>query len=367
MNRAFSLYIDGLRAGAALIVLLSHFAYLRFTDGRYIWIRDYYLGSDAVVIFFVLSGFVIAFCAQNKKTTLGSFVFARATRFFSVALPALLIGYVLDSLGAAMFPQFYAGQFYNPIALWTQLASGLSFSNEWTGLAVRLGSNGPYWSLSYEVAYYALFAVVFFLSGLKRWLLLTPMCILFGVNVLLLLPCWLMGVWVYLRLNAAARLSGSTALLMAVVPLLIYISLQAGDIRHHLTSFMLTFLSPGQIHDLRFSDAPIWDFILACLTAVHLLGTYGLLQHRAPMEAGVARSIRYIASSSFSIYLFHYPLLQFLKPLTLTVTQSPASDIILLGVTLIICLAFAAIFERTLKQQRKFAKRLIRSVSAPSH
>ncbi|WP_342075407.1 acyltransferase [Yoonia sp. SS1-5] len=357
MNRGFSVYIDGIRAAAALVVLLSHFAYPRFTDGRYIWIRDLYLGSDAVVIFFVLSGFVITYCAKTKETALGSFAFARASRFLSVAIPAVLIGFALDNLGASMFPEFYAGQFYNPLAFWEQLAFGLTFANEWTGLATRLGTNGPYWSLSYEAAYYALFAVFFFLSGAVRWLLIAAMCVLFGVNVLLLMPCWLMGVYLYWRIGTSGLVAKPLAVVMAVLPPVIYIALLMSDVRADLTDFMRGFLSPAQYHGLRFSDAPVWDFMLACLTVIHLLGVHALCKADG-VETGSARIVRYLASCSFTIYLFHYPLLQFLKPWLASFADLPASDLILLGATLVICLGLAAVFERTLKQQRQFVRRL---------
>ena len=40
MSRGLSLYLDALRTFAALIVFLSHFAYVRFTEGRYLLIRE---------------------------------------------------------------------------------------------------------------------------------------------------------------------------------------------------------------------------------------------------------------------------------------------------------------------------------------
>ena len=70
MTQRFSLYLDFLRFSAAMIVFLSHFAYPRFTDGTYSFIRDLNLGSDAVVFFFVLSGLVIAYTADTKDKTL---------------------------------------------------------------------------------------------------------------------------------------------------------------------------------------------------------------------------------------------------------------------------------------------------------
>src|SRR5690348_1377346 len=157
MNRAFSTYLDAVRFLAAFTVLLSHWAYERFTGGTFIGIRDYNLGSDAVVIFFVLSGLVIAYTASSKDRTAQAFTFSRATRIISVALPALALTFLLDRLGAHLDPAAYDGWWYQPRGALDMLWQGLSFSSEWHVPGVRLGTNGPYWSLSYEVAYYLLF------------------------------------------------------------------------------------------------------------------------------------------------------------------------------------------------------------------
>ena len=159
MTQGFSIYLNLLRFFAAFLVLFSHFAYPRFTGGRWIWVRDLNLGSDAVIVFFVLSGFVIALVADQKKTGFEGFAFDRLTRLMSVALPALVLGFVLDRTGAQISAQTYDNWFYNPLSFTEQMIRGLTFSNEWSGLATRLGTNGPYWSLSYEAAFYALFAV----------------------------------------------------------------------------------------------------------------------------------------------------------------------------------------------------------------
>ena len=76
MTRGFSIYLDIIRFLAALVVLASHIGYYRFTQGNMQWIRDLNLGSDAVVLFFVLSGFVIAYTtfARNR----GAAVYAEA-------------------------------------------------------------------------------------------------------------------------------------------------------------------------------------------------------------------------------------------------------------------------------------------------
>ncbi|KPQ22409.1 MAG: two component transcriptional regulator, LuxR family, partial [Porphyrobacter sp. HL-46] len=83
----------------SLDFLLSHAGYPRFTEGRWLWVRELNFGSDAVIVFFVLSGLVIAHVAQEKPGGIGRFAFDRATRLMSVALPALVLGFALDRLG----------------------------------------------------------------------------------------------------------------------------------------------------------------------------------------------------------------------------------------------------------------------------
>jgi peptidoglycan/LPS O-acetylase OafA/YrhL len=126
-----STYLDLLRFAAAMIVLLSHLAYTRFTDGAYLAIREFNLGSDAVVVFFVLSGFVIAHTAKAKDGTIGQYFFNRATRIYSVAIPAILLTFILDRNGSAFNHQAYNGWWYNPASLGEMLWMGTTFCSEW--------------------------------------------------------------------------------------------------------------------------------------------------------------------------------------------------------------------------------------------
>lgn len=360
MTPGFSLHLDALRAAAAIIVVLSHWAYPRFTDGQYLWIRELNLGSDAVVIFFVLSGFVIAFCAHQKDRSIGAFGFARLTRLMSVALPALLLGYVLDRTGSTTFDSFYEGRYFNPIGLPEQLLRGLSFSNEWGGMEVRLGSNGPYWSLSYEAAYYLLFAVFFYIQGAGKWLLLATLLFLFGINIVLLLPCWAMGVWLYHACKDPKPIARRTALYLAIGPVLLY----AFALARGLPGMMQMDLWAYNLgHNLRFSNEFTWNWLIAVLTTAHLYGVYHLTKDRLTVQSRFAPVVRYLAAGSFSIYLVHYPVLQFLKPALFADRTGFGSDAALLLMTLAICLAFAAVFERTLRRQRAAIDLLFRRPS----
>jgi len=218
MTPRFSLYLDAVRLSAALVVLLSHFAYVRFTRGDYLIIRELNLGSDAVVLFFVLSGLVIAFTVDRKDRAPGRYAFNRLTRLYSVVLPALALTFLFDGIGRAISPADYDGFWYNGVAPWEQAIRGVLINTEWVGEPIRIGSNGPFWSLSYEAAYYGLFGIAIFTRGLVRALALAIVALVAGPAIILLLPVWLMGVVVYQHLKSAGDCPSSRLWAMAVAP-----------------------------------------------------------------------------------------------------------------------------------------------------
>ena len=58
------------------------------------------LGNDAVMVFFVLSGFVIAYVADKKERTPRDYFVSRFARLYSVVVPALLLTAIADFLGS---------------------------------------------------------------------------------------------------------------------------------------------------------------------------------------------------------------------------------------------------------------------------
>lgn len=363
MTRPFSLYLDFLRITAAFVVLLSHYAYPRYTDGSYLIIRDLNLGSDAVVLFFVLSGLVIAYAAQERDRGPQRFFFNRATRMYSVALPALVIGYLMDMTGARINPQAYAGWWYNPMSLGETLFYGLSFSSEWVfAWGARLGTNGPYWSLSYEVAYYLIFGAALFLQGIKRILAVTALCVVVGLNVLLLLPVWLMGVWLWkLIKTGAVKINHSAAWVLMLAPLVLYCLCLSLGAPGMLLAAMGT--ATGLEVDVyravtRFSDEFVWNTFVGALAFVHLLGVWGLAKTWQASGGAVERSVRWLAGASFSLYLVHYPVLQFVNSVVPLGPSGPVRDVALLALVIALCLLFARLFERPLPQLRKAVRAL---------
>lgn len=353
MTLGFSSYLDALRFLAALIVFMSHLAYQRFTGGSLQGVRDLDIGSDAVVLFFVLSGLVIAFAAERDGTG-WRFAFARITRLYSVVLPALGITLILDHAGRALDPQSYIGWWYSPISVAEMLWRGLSFSNQWLGSPVRLGSNGPLWSLSYEAGYYLLFGVALFCKGSLRPVLLSTVLLIVGPAVILLLPAWLAGVLTWRILRTGQRMSCRVAVFSAGFFPVFYVLGHMLGLPWILTEYSLVAADlVGFDGPLGFSHRFLWHNALAFVFGLHLLGMASLLAGRGRNDADYA--IRWLAGGSFTIYVLHYPLLQFLHVvLPGDLSGRPAA---LTSLAMLACFGVAQITERRLPTLRKMLQR----------
>jgi len=361
MSPRLSYHLDLLRFIAAFIVLLSHFAYERFTQGYYAFIRDYNLGSDAVVVFFVLSGFVISFAAIEKDKTAGRFAFSRMTRLYSVAIPALILTLFCDKLGMIIKPEMYSNvPFYAAQPMGTYWLNGLAFSTQWTGNDIRLGTNGPYWSLSYEAAYYMLFAILMFGRGIARIVMLALTVFIVGLKVLVLLPAWAMGAGIYFLLQ---RSKGSKRDLyiyqaMMILPFIVYILCLGVGVPQFFYILSSLLLTPEILTSLHYSNEFLWNALIGCLFSIHLLGA-GLWMKSKVGKPSFRRQVKWLAGASFSLYLMHYPVLTLAKVSIPTTGLVFLDHIILLIVTIVVCFIFAEFFERPLYKFRNWIKTLL--------
>lgn len=353
----FSYHLDLWRFVAAFIVLLSHYAYPRFTEGYSSFIREYNMGSDAVVVFFVLSGFVISFAALEKDKTASRFAFNRLTRLYSVAIPTLLLALFLDNWGSQIDPSFYQPPYYQAQSLGDYWLKGLTFSTEWTGEGMRLGSNGPFWSLSYEAAYYFIFAIMCFMRGATRLIALALTIFIVGLKVMLLLPAWAMGVGIYFLLRRLKTHALSPALLwtMMITPLLVYGLCQMIDVPQVLYSFCQIFITAETLSSLRLSNEFLWNAVIGLMFSVHLLGAALWMQQRREAPRSY-RMVKWLAGASFSLYLVHYPVLSFFEVALPSTGLLLLDHALLLVVTVISCFLFAEAFERPLYKYRKWAQ-----------
>lgn len=359
MPRGFSVWLDLIRIGAALTVVLGHMAHPRFTRGDYNVLREWTVAPDAVVVFFVISGLVIAYAA-DRDGNLKTYAFNRLSRIYTVLVPALFLTLAFDAIGAGIRGDGQSVPYDPSQPIGVVLFRGLTLSIEWTGMLdpVRLGTNAALWSLSYEVAYYALFGIALFLSGPLRIVLILIVALIVGLPVLALLPTWLIGILVWRRIRSGAGLPPHQALALAIgAPVMIVLAKLAGLHVFFATATLQAFASLGAIPYLGYSDKLLWNTVLAGFIALHLLGVASLFRTtEINPRSRTVRAIRWAAGGSFSLYVVHFPVLYLLN--AVLPKSLPLHDLWLLGLTLAICFGFAALFERPLKTYRALLRRL---------
>lgn len=289
------------------MVLMTHASYTRF-QGE--WLSPFAgFGNDAVMIFFVLSGYVIAYVATQREREWNRFVVARLARLWSVALPAILITYLLDAAGSYLWPDLYEGWWNQDSFPLLRMLICAFFMNELWFESVRLFTNGPYWSLGYEFWYYAVFAAVFFVKGCKRWLVAALCLVIAGPKIVILLPVWLFGVAAW-YINMRASLRPMHGWLLSGVALATYVIFRSSDGMEIMYRLSVALFGEG-VDGLIWSRHFLTDYIIGLCVMLCFIGfqaaSRGMIQERGR----VMRCISYAAGFTFSLYLLHYPLLQF--------------------------------------------------------
>jgi peptidoglycan/LPS O-acetylase OafA/YrhL len=184
LSRAESTVLDFARGVAAVVVFLGHFrpyGYAMPLPGE--------LAHDAVIVFFVLSGYLIAYSTFRKPTDWRSYLVARVSRLYSVIVPALLVTALLAAVGTALSPDFYHAVDKGHNALRLALTVLCMQETWWWNSSPP--TNQPFWSLAYEFWYYVLFGLAVFVRGkIAKGLVVLLACLLVGPKILLLAPIW---------------------------------------------------------------------------------------------------------------------------------------------------------------------------------
>lgn len=315
MSRSLSVYLDLVRFLTALLVFVVHANYQRFTGGLPVLHHLKDLGNDAVMVFFVLSGFVIAHVVATKERRIDVYAASRLARLYSVVVPALVLTVLLDVAGAQLDPSLYTGRWYEFDQPLLRVAAALSFTNELWFSYTRPFSNGPFWSLGYEAWYYVLFAAAHFLRGRTRLVAVSAVCLVIGPKILLLLPVWWMGVWAYRRLHEV-RIGVLHALVLFVGSFGAYLLFRLAGGPDRLLDLTGEWLGTEVLHDqLSWSRRFLASYVIGACVAIHFVGAAALAQHLKRVPRVLERPIRHAAGFTFSLYLLHYPLLQFFSAL----------------------------------------------------
>jgi peptidoglycan/LPS O-acetylase OafA/YrhL len=298
LQPAFSLYLDCCRFLAALLVVVSHLEpYGVLTRGSGHWWLNF--GRESVVVFFVLSGFVIAYTTERKNASLRDYCVARCTRIYSVALPLLLLGFMAAGL-LVLSNQSPLLDFYQLGKPWLYLPLHLLFMGELWTVSEPPPLLAPYWSLGYEVWYYVLFGAAFYLRGRRRLVVVGSLLLLAGPKLWLLLPVWLAGVRAY-HWQKSHTIPRAPALLGWCTTLALLAAFKASGLDVSLRALALaSWPFPGL--PLKSADRFLADYLVCALVVVNFLCAKDA-DFRALLRIG--KPVRALASYTFTLYLVH--------------------------------------------------------------
>jgi peptidoglycan/LPS O-acetylase OafA/YrhL len=376
-----SVHLDAVRGLAALVVFLSHvpqlFLRLDLRNAlvhavgstaqavhETLLVRRPQIGHEAVVVFFVLSGYFVGGSTvrsmSDGRWAWKHYLLQRLTRLWVVLIPALCLGWVLDTAGlhlsSGVDSIYTAPATQHEVA--ANVAAGLGPATLCgnilflQGLLVPVfGTNMPLWSLSYEFWYYVAFpflaiALAAKHSNLRRILALLAVVALLmagGTSIASYFVIWLMGVVVAqlpLKMPAASlrwTIPSVTILLLMTIVLLVGKS---------------WLLYPSDIVTALVFSALLW-LLLHC---------------RKPAKSSLYRTVASgIAGMSYTLYAVHLPILVFLNailmphwspwPLTvrsLTLTAGVLATTFLAAHGMYLC------FEARTDQFRRFVAFLLR-------
>jgi len=346
--------LDFLRFSAAIAVFLGHTNFYWFFCGNYSGLGPQN-GQDYVIIFFVLSGFVISWSIDRKKNYhFKQYLFDRMVRLWSVALPALFLGAVLDHFGRSIHPQTYGHIFSADHLGLKYLTSGLFLHESWF-FSIRPGSNGPFWSLSYEFFYYLIFGAIALLPSLKSKLLVgLVFCLVAGPKILILFPCWLVGCVSYwgckkLRPNA----------LVSMVLLVSSLSFLISTLAPRWVSWTPKDFPGLGVPPLFYSAKYLDDFVIALALGLLLLSLSRWFSIEMKPIGRITALIRTFSKCSFSLYAIHFPLMAFLSATWAVGLIKNMSHLQATLLVFLCCCVFALLFEVPLKWYRSLIIRTL--------
>jgi peptidoglycan/LPS O-acetylase OafA/YrhL len=341
MTRSFSLYLDLLRFLSAIAVLVSHsFGRTYGSD-----VIPGSLGHNAVIVFFLLSGYVIAHVADHKENTPRAFWISRLARVYSVALPAILLTPIVDQIGLHFNPAFYAGGMTTHDYPLVRIAASLAFANELWFVSIMPFSNSPYWSLCYEMSYYLLFAIYTFASGARRWAWLGLAALVIGPKILLLGPIWLAGVVLY-RHRRWYHISETAGWILWSTSLLAAAAFQYWDLGEDIAGWLAAQIGTEPFKLLHFSKRFLGDYLLTAVIAAHFVGFRRIAARFSGLLELFARPIRAASGLTFSLYLFHLPVVLLATLLLQGMQPGVAYWLLTMAFTLAIVLPLGIATER---------------------
>jgi peptidoglycan/LPS O-acetylase OafA/YrhL len=279
---------------------LQHVANARgWSEGPGIIFR---FGQEAVIVFFLLSGFVIYAQEHARALSPTGYFLRRTRRIYPPLICALIVSTLVALDNGDLAQNFNLRQLFGTIFALQDVVSLKP------GVIVNpyLG-NLPLWSLSYEIAFYVVFPVI-----LRAWIrspvsvthvIGATCCVMYLVYIVFpnhwaLVAAYFLLWWSGAMAAEAYFRGGRSVYSMrpCFAWLLVLCLIAAG------TVFVDGFHGPG-----RFPILPLRHFLVAAIILAILFGPIG--QRLTKILRAFAVPAGFVASISYGIYVVHVPLL----------------------------------------------------------
>lgn len=341
MNKGLSIYFDFIRVIAAFLVYLYH-SNQRTVVVDILPLSNY--GHSAVIVFFVLSGYVIAYVSSTKETDIKEYFVSRLSRVYSVALPAIFFTVLLDFIG-----RFFTNYQYPFDQIVVRILSSIMMLNEFWLVSITPFSNVPYWSITYEFWYYVAFGVACLFSGYKKHIAFFLVLLLLGPKFLLLAPLWYSGVLLY-RSNFLTESSLLQTLAIFIFSVFGVLLFHIIDMQTLCLNYVKAFWGEDLTKQLTFSKFFLSDYILCILIVLNFAAARRIGTLIVFKDSLFETSVRWVAGYTFTFYLMHQPLFLFWNSI---MRNDPAGYMNWLVVTFCVFLSTYLIGIITEKQRGK--------------
>lgn len=293
------------------------------------------MGREAVLVFFVLSGFLVGGRLIDRVSrnnfSASAYVIDRTTRILIPLIPACMFTIAVNWM-----------VFGQPIDALQLIGNSLGLNGV---LVTTLDNNVPLWSLAYEIWFYVL-------GGAVAWLLSR------GPNPIALI-CIAIGTIVFAKLSSVYLLFWTLGALTTRFVRMPWIKVSAASGLVLLfcgVVFYQSELNGSDVSQLR-SVPPAVAEALVCLGFSFCLPALCKTSINERLEF-MGRPIRFMSGISFSLYLVHFPVVAVLRTLfpQSAVINVPSVGVLTLymGLSIMVATLFWLVFERNTGAVRAF-------------